>query len=80
MQRHFVQQGAKNVVREYHQDTITPMLPFNSQLKEQINNVHMVVSPLWRGPSNIHGFALDGNHTAKDGLLIKHQLPPPLPI
>ncbi len=22
----------------------------------------MVVSPLWRGPSNIHGFLLDGEH------------------
>ncbi len=25
---------------------------------EQVNNAHMVVSPLWRGPANIHGFIL----------------------
>ncbi len=24
------------------------------------NNVRMVVSPLWRGPGNIHGFILNG--------------------
>ncbi len=30
------------------------------QLKEQVNNARMVVSPLWRGPGNIHGFVLDG--------------------
>ncbi len=27
---------------------------------EQVNNAHMVVSPLWPGPDNIHGFALEG--------------------
>ncbi len=31
-----------------------------TQLKEQINNVDMVMSPLWRGPANIQGFILDG--------------------
>ncbi len=29
-------------------------------LREQINNVRVVVSPLWRSPNNIHGFILDG--------------------
>ncbi len=32
--------------------------------------VRMVVSPLWRGPGNIHGFVLNG----KSYLLLKHQL------
>ncbi len=27
----------------------------HSQLKEHVNNVRMVVSPLWRGQGNIHG-------------------------
>ncbi len=31
-----------------------------SQLREQVNNVRVVVSPLWRGAGNIHGFILDG--------------------
>ncbi len=26
----------------------------------QVNNVRMVVSPLWRGPANIQGFVLGG--------------------
>ncbi len=36
----------------------SPCSPFNSQLREQVNNVLMVVSPLWRGPVNIHDFIL----------------------
>ncbi len=28
-------------------------------LREQADNVRMVVSPLWRGPRNIHGLVLD---------------------
>ncbi len=36
---------------------IKPLLPF---LKEQVNNVRMVVSRLWRSPGYIHGFILDG--------------------
>ncbi len=32
----------------------------HSQLKEKVNNVCMVVSSMWRGPGNIHGFILDG--------------------
>ncbi len=31
-----------------------------SQSREQVNDVHIVVSPLWRGLGNIHGFILDG--------------------
>ncbi len=32
-----------------------------SQLREQVNYVRMVVvSPLWRGPGNIHGLDLNG--------------------
>ncbi len=34
-------------------------LPY-SQLRQQVNNVRMEVSPLWRGPGNIHGIVLDG--------------------
>ncbi len=30
----------------------------SSQLREQVINVRMVVSPLWREPYNIHGFIL----------------------
>ncbi len=40
--------------------TINSMLPHNSQLMEQANNARMVVGPLWPGPDNIHGFALEG--------------------
>ncbi len=29
------------------------------QLREQSNNVHTVVSPLWREPCNIHDFFLN---------------------
>ncbi len=32
---------------------------FYSQLRKEVNNVRMVVSPLWRGLGNIHGFVLD---------------------
>ncbi len=32
----------------------------NFQLRKQVNNVRMVVSPLRRGPGNIHGFIRDG--------------------
>ncbi len=35
-----------------------------SHLGEQVNNVRMVVSPLWCGPGNIHGFILDGQGKA----------------
>ncbi len=31
-----------------------------SQLREQVNNVHMVVSPLWCGLGNIYGCILVG--------------------
>ncbi len=51
---------------EYHM-----ALALYSQLREQVNNVCMIVSPLWRGPGNIHGFVLDG-------LLLKHQLSLPV--
>ncbi len=34
--------------------------PLYSQLREQVKNVHMVVSPLWRVLGNIHGFFLGG--------------------
>ncbi len=40
--------------------TIRPLLPSYAQLREQVNNVCMVVNPLWRGPGNIHGFVLGG--------------------
>ncbi len=32
----------------------------NSLSREQVNNVRVVESPLWRGPGNIHGFVLAG--------------------
>ncbi len=35
----------------------------NSQLREQVNNVGMVVSPLWLRPGNTHGFVLESNQT-----------------
>ncbi len=47
--------------------TINPVLPVNSQLKVQVNNVRIAVSPLWRGQGIIHGFVKD-----KDMLLLKH--------
>ncbi len=37
-----------------------PCFLLYSQLRKQVNNAHMIVSPLWRGPDNIHGFILDG--------------------
>ncbi len=51
--------------------------PPNSQLREQVNNVHMIVSPLWHGPGNIHGFLRVENPTEKDGPLLKYQMRPP---
>ncbi len=56
-----VHQGINTVARkpswcrsnsEYHKP--------HSQLREQVSNVRMIVSALWRGPRNIHGFILDG--------------------
>ncbi len=40
--------------------TINPIPLLYSQLRDQVNNIRMVVSPLWRGPGNTHGFILDG--------------------
>ncbi len=35
----------------------------------------MVVSPLWRGPGNIHGFVLDGkSYRQGNRLLFKHHV------
>ncbi len=42
------------------QNTMNSMLLPNPQLREQVNNVRMVVSSLWRGPGSTHSFALDG--------------------
>ncbi len=42
------------------QSTMNPMLPSLIPVKGQVNNVRKVVSPLWRGLGNTHGFALDG--------------------
>ncbi len=62
MQGYAVHRGITTVGRElswrrlnseYHK-------ALSSQLMEQVNNVRMVVNPLWRGPGNIHGFVLDG--------------------
>ncbi len=39
---------------EYHK----ALAPFF--ISSKVNNVDMVVSPLRRGPGNIHGFVLDG--------------------
>ncbi len=50
----FVQRGLKNTY---------PMLP--SQLKEQVNNVRTVVSPLLQEPGNNHGFLVDGKFYRK---------------
>ncbi len=41
--------------------SINPMLPPTFQLIEHVNNVSIVMSPLWHGLGNIHGFVLDGN-------------------
>ncbi len=41
-----------------YQKALVPF--FNSQVREQVNNVRKVVSFLWRGEGNIHGFTLDG--------------------
>ncbi len=43
------------------QRTISQFLPLLfSPSKEQVNNVHIVQSSLWRGTANIHGFFLEG--------------------
>ncbi len=42
--------------------TCTPCCRFHSQFREQVNNVRMEVSPLWRGQGNIRGFVLDEKH------------------
>ncbi len=56
-------------------ESLTPLSLLNSQLREQVNNVRLVVvSPLWRGPGNIHGLPWMENPTDKDRLLLKHQL------
>ncbi len=44
---------------------------FYSKLRKQENYVRVVVSPLWRGPGNIHIFILDRKSYR---LLLKHQL------
>ncbi len=41
--------------------TVNRMPLLNSQLREQVNNAGMVVSPLWLGPGNSHGFILESN-------------------
>ncbi len=41
-----------------YQKALAPF--FIQNFGEQVNNVRMVVSPLWRGPGNIYGFILDG--------------------
>ncbi len=85
MQGYAVLQGIKNggqepskwAFSEYHK-LFAPFGYF--QLREQVNNGRMVVSPLWCGPGNIYGFVLDRqNPTGKNGLLLKHQTSPPFP-
>ncbi len=36
------------------------MIPSYFQFRKQVDIVRMVMSPLWRGPGNNHGFLLDG--------------------
>ncbi len=40
--------------------TINPCSLLISQVREQVNNVRMAVSPLWCRPGNTHAFTLDG--------------------
>ncbi len=37
-----------------------PCSPLYFVLREQVNNVRMAMSPLWRGLGNANGFLLDG--------------------
>ncbi len=59
-------QGTKPIAHGWHtlelgnQVGVGTCSLFYSHLREQVNNVRMVVSPLWRGPGNVHGFVLDG--------------------
>ncbi len=39
--------------------TVNRLPLLNSQLMEQVNNVGMVVNPLWLGLGNTHGFILE---------------------
>ncbi len=34
----------------------------NSQLREQVNNIRMVVNPPWRGPGNVLELNLNNNY------------------
>ncbi len=60
----------KGVYKEWWSGTEakTPGSLLNSQLRERVKHDRMIVSPLWRGPGNIHGFVLDGKSSDKDGL------------
>ncbi len=64
MQVCVVHRGIKSVGGEPSWCTLNPELSpcslLYSQLREQVSNVRMVVSPLWRGLGNIHGFIQDG--------------------
>ncbi len=55
------------------------LLPFfHSQVREQVSNVRTVVSPLWRGPGNIHGFVLPiviPNKREDNGISFTHVQP-----
>ncbi len=63
MQGCAVHRGIKTVGREPSWCRLNSEYPCSllySHLREQVNNLYMVVSPLWRGPDNIHDFILDG--------------------
>ncbi len=70
------QRGIKNVGQEhswrrpksvYHISLGVLLL---SQWRELVYNVHMVISLMWRGLGNMHGFVLDGQTYQQDGLLL----------
>ncbi len=48
-----------NGIRTVGVSTISSLLPFHLQLREQVYNARIVVSPLWHESGNIHGLVWD---------------------
>ncbi len=57
--RHLVQHATVCFPTEYNEYYSALCSLLISQLREQVSNVGMVVSPLWFGSGNTHGFAVD---------------------
>ncbi len=65
-----------NGVRTVGVSTISSLLPFHLQLREQVNNARIAMSSLWRGLA----YSWTENHTDKDGPLLKHRMSLPFPV